>query len=73
MINSYSAQWYYSMLKTTLRINDNLDISKFTTLLAFLKKKNAGFKPLKTTLFTEEQIEKFINDAPDDRWLDVKV
>lgn len=64
---------YHTMLKSTLRINDNLDISSYTTLISFLKEKSAGYKPFKATVFTEEDIEKFINEAPDDRWLDVKV
>ncbi|KAG4068834.1 hypothetical protein HA402_004982 [Bradysia odoriphaga] len=64
---------YHSMLKSALRINDNIDISTYSTLINFLKGKNAGYKPVKATVFTEEEIDKFINEAPDEQWLDVKV
>ncbi|XP_037024962.1 uncharacterized protein LOC119066538 [Bradysia coprophila] len=64
---------YYSMLKATLRTNDNLDITSWSQLLDFLKRKNAGYKPVKATCFTETQLETFMNEAPDTEWLDVKV
>ncbi|XP_037024949.1 uncharacterized protein LOC119066532 [Bradysia coprophila] len=64
---------YQSMLKSTLRINDNIDISNYSTLINFLRGKNAGYKPVKATVFTEEEMNKFINEAPDEQWLDVKV
>lgn len=63
----------YSMLKATLRINDDINIGTYNKLLDFLKDKNAGYQPVRAKVFTEEEIEKFINEAPDDRWLDVKV
>lgn len=63
----------YSMLKATFRTNDDIDIGKYSKLLEFLKEKNSGYKPLRSKVFTDEEIEKFINEAPDDRWLDVKV
>ncbi len=63
----------YSMLKTTFRVNDDIDIGKFSKLLEYLKEKNHGYKPVRSKAFTEDEIEKFVNDAPDDRWLDVKV
>lgn len=54
----------YSMLRTTLDINEKIDISKFTKLIAFLKKKNTGYKPKKSSVFTREDIDKFLNEAP---------
>lgn len=64
---------YHSMLKSTLRINDNIDISSYAALIKFLKEKNAGYKPVRATTFTEELMDKFMNKAPDEQWLDVKV
>lgn len=65
---------YYSMLKATLKVNDNIDISNYLELNAFLKSESAGYKPSnKQHTFTKQQIDKFICDAPDKEWLDVKV
>lgn len=64
---------YYSMLKATLRLNDNIDITPWTKILDYLKRKNAGYKPVRATCFTENELETFLNEAPDDQWLDVKV
>ncbi len=64
---------YYSMLKSTIRLNDHIDITPWSKVLDYLKRKNAGYKPHKATYFTEGQLEKFINEAPDEEWLDVKV
>jgi hypothetical protein len=35
------------MLKAELNINHNIRLGKYTKLLAFLKRKNAGYKPKK--------------------------
>lgn len=63
----------YSMLKATMRINDNIDISSYSALLKFLKQQNVGYTPVKSHLFTKEEIEKFINEAFDEDWLHYKV
>lgn len=64
---------FHSMLKATLRSNDNIDISSYSKLYDFLKRKHVGYKPDKSKLFTDEDIERFITEAPDEDWLDVKV
>lgn len=64
---------YYSMIKSTLRLKDNFDISPYSKLLEFLKGKSAEHKPIKAKVFTEVEIEKFLNEAPDEQWLDLKV
>lgn len=63
----------YSMLKTMMKMNEGIDISTYHNLSTFLKKKSAGYKPKKAKAFTAEEIERFLNDAPDETWLDVKV
>lgn len=69
-----STLWaYYSMIKATLRSNDNIDITSWSKLLDFLKRKNVGYKPTRATTFTEQQLETFMNEAPDEQWLDAKV
>jgi predicted KAP-like P-loop ATPase len=37
----------YSMVKTTVNLRDNVDISKFPKLISFLKRKNVGYTPKK--------------------------
>lgn len=51
----------YSMLRTTLNIRDNVDISKFSKLGAYLKQQNIGYKAKKSSVFTEQDIDKFLN------------
>ena len=63
----------YSMLKATFRINDNIDITSWLKLRDFIKKQNSGYKPATAKLLTRTEIDKFINEAPDEKWLDLKV
>lgn len=64
---------YYSMLKNTLKLYDNTDMHSWSKLRNFIKQQNTGYKSVKSKLFTRTEIEKFINEAPDDQWLDLKV
>lgn len=69
-----STMWAkYSMLKATLKIYENVDISTYPSLTAFLKRKGEGHVPKKAKIFTEEEIQQFIDNAADEIWLDVKV
>lgn len=63
----------YSMLKSTIFLYDAIDISKFATLIAYLKRKNIGYRPKKAKIFTKEDMEKFLNEAPDEQFLIQKV
>ena len=63
----------YSMLKSTLQINDKIDISKFPKLFALIKRLNEGYVPNKAEILTEAEIEKFLNEAPDQIFLAAKV
>lgn len=63
----------YSMLKSTIFLHDKIDISKFATLIAFLKRKNVGHKPKKAAIFTKENMTKFLKEAPDEEFLILKV
>ncbi|XP_037024955.1 uncharacterized protein LOC119066535 [Bradysia coprophila] len=63
----------YSMLKATFRENDGIDISVFTKVNEYIKEKNAGYKSVKSKTFTSDEIYKFVLEAPDYKWLDVKV
>ena len=63
----------YSMLKSTLNTRDNIDISKFARLRSLLKKFSVGYKPTQSKTFTWSEIEKFLNEAPDQLYLARKV
>lgn len=63
----------YSMLKATIFLYHAVDISKFKTLIAFLKRKNAGYKTKKSRVFTRENMEMFLMQFPDQEYLNVKV
>lgn len=73
-LKSSSSLWcVYSMLKTVISTKDNIDISKYEKLKDFLKRKNIGYRPRKSRLFTREDIDKFLIDAPDEIYLMIKV
>jgi hypothetical protein len=48
-------------------------ISRFHKLVAFLKKQNERYVPKKAKVLTKEQVETFILEAPDEKWLLSKV
>lgn len=61
------------MLKSTIKINDQVDISTSASLNAMLRKESKGHVPKQARIFTENELKLFIDTAPDDLWLDVKV
>ncbi|XP_024876295.1 uncharacterized protein LOC112457459 [Temnothorax curvispinosus] len=63
----------YSMLKTTLNINNNINITEYGRLIPFLKKQSKGYIPKKSKVLTSEQIQKFLNKADDQKYLFYKV
>lgn len=73
-VSKSSTLWsVYSMLKSTIMVKNNIDISKFSKLNAFLKKQNVGYKAKKSAVFTREDINKFLTEAPDKNYLMWKV
>lgn len=69
-----SSLWaQYSMLKSTLKIYDRVDIEKYATLTAMLKQNSHGYEPKQAKTFTDSEAQQFLDNAPDDMWLDVKV
>ena len=64
---------YYSMIKTMLKLNQKIDIGTYAQVTAFLKRQGEGYEPVKARVFEEEEMKKFILEAPDNEWLVVKV
>lgn len=63
----------FSMLKYTMGLNDNVDMNTFEELRSFLRKNSVGYKSKSSNVFTAQEIEKFLNDAPDIQFLAEKV
>jgi hypothetical protein len=65
----------YSMLKASLVVKNNVDISKYCKLVAFLKRQSVGYtyKAKKSKIFSREQIFKFLSTAHDEEFLLMKV
>ena len=63
----------YSMLKAGIQTYDNINISTYKSLIAFLKKRNVGFIPKKSKTLTAEDITRLCNETDDPDWLVIKV
>lgn len=63
----------FSMIKSQLAIKHEIDISKYLKLRAFLKKSNEGYLAKKSRVFSKEEFERFLSEAPDDSNLGLKV
>lgn len=63
----------YSMLKATFISNHNVNIGEYRRLGAFLKEKNDGYQSTKSNVFTAEEIQKFLLEAPEPEYLGIKV
>jgi hypothetical protein len=69
-----STLWsHYSMVKSKLILEKNLDISKFLKLTAFLKRKNDGYSAKKSKTLDADQVQKFLTEASDEDYLLIKV
>lgn len=74
--NKYKASslWtFYSMLRSTLNINNGINIENYSKLRAFLKRQSEKHIAKKAKTFTPEQLNNFINEAPDEKYLATKV
>uniref|UniRef100_A0A6P7H181 Uncharacterized protein LOC114344851 n=1 Tax=Diabrotica virgifera virgifera TaxID=50390 RepID=A0A6P7H181_DIAVI len=63
----------YSMLKSTLNIKNNIDISRYPKVNAFLKRKSIGYKLKKSKVLNKEEIDKFLSEGEDKIYLMTKV
>ncbi|KAL7298012.1 hypothetical protein TKK_0009020 [Trichogramma kaykai] len=63
----------YSMLRSVILTKHNVNIHDFSPLLEFLKTNSKGYVPKKAEILEPEHIRRFLTDAPDDKYLVVKV
>ncbi|XP_063385759.1 uncharacterized protein LOC134671837 [Cydia fagiglandana] len=69
-----SSLWgIYSMLKTTMRAKHNIYLQDYFNLRVWLRKRSVGFKSSQSKILTQENIRKFIDEAPDTQYLAAKV
>ena len=61
------------MLRVTIKLKHNIDIKNYGKLKSMLKAKGIGFVPQKSETFSVTDMEKFLNTAPDKKYLGVKV
>lgn len=63
----------YSMLRSTIKTRHNIDIKTYSKLQAYLRRLSEGYKPKKSLVFTAENVERFLNEAPNSQFLAIKV
>ncbi|KAJ6626763.1 Transcription factor grauzone, partial [Pseudolycoriella hygida] len=63
----------YSMIRKTIIWKHNIDISKHSKLLSWLKQKNGGYKSTRSNVFEAEEISRFVVEAPNSSYLAMKV
>lgn len=63
----------YSMLRTTISIKHNINIANYLKLRSFLKGKSDGYQAKKSKVLSAQEINTFINEAPDEIHLSTKV
>jgi hypothetical protein len=61
------------MLKSSLKMKENLCIEKFCSVTAYLKQINVEHHAKKSKVLSREHIEKFLLEAADETYLFVKV
>lgn len=69
-----SSLWaFYSMLRTTINMNHNVNIATYSKLIILLKRKSDGFRSKKSKVLTAKNINDFLENAPDSQYLFIKV
>ncbi|XP_051158529.1 uncharacterized protein LOC127279911 [Leptopilina boulardi] len=59
----------YSMLKSSLKSKNDINIENYSKLTVFLKNQSKGYRLKKSKILSNDEIEKFINEAPDQEYL----
>lgn len=63
----------YSMLKSTIGINEGVQIKEFKNLAALLSNYSRGYQTKKAKVFSAEEVQQFLQNAPDEIHLATKV
>lgn len=63
----------YSMIRSTLSIKHNVDISNYAKLRALLKRRSENYVPKKSKTLSNEELQAFLTSAPDGKYLLAKV
>lgn len=63
----------HSMLKSTLSIKHDVDITSYLKLLAILRRKAVGYEGKQSKTFCPDEIKMFLSEAPDEIYLLTKV
>lgn len=63
----------YSMIKACILLKEDLQIKKFDKLTAFLKRQSIDYKPKKSNILSRDQINTFLKEAPNLKYLMMKV
>ena len=63
----------FSMIKACSLAFKNVNMSSYKKVFAYIKKKNVGYKPKKSKVFTVENISRLCNENQDPDWLVIKV
>ena len=63
----------YCMLKRTVWIKHGIDLETYSNLIEFLRRHADGFKCSKAKTLSPNDVEKFLNEAPDCKHLATKV
>jgi hypothetical protein len=71
--NKKSLWAIFSMLKSCIMLNKNIDISKYAKLITYIKRQTEHHKPKKSEILDEENITAFLARAPNDNFLLMKV
>ncbi|EFA09409.2 uncharacterized protein LOC103315043 isoform X1 [Tribolium castaneum] len=53
----------YSMLRSTINLREGIDISKFPSVIPYLKRKGEGHKPKKSLILSKDHIDEFLRKA----------
>lgn len=61
------------MLKKTLSVKEGININNFVSLKSLIKTNAKGYRPKKAFVLRWDQIMKFMNEAPDQTYLAMKV
>jgi hypothetical protein len=67
-----STLWsHHFMLKATLKLKRDINISKYNKVNSFMKRTSTGYKSKKSRVFTKEDVSRFLTEAPDEDFLHI--